>query len=79
MQALLTGYAWRFNRIFMAGECATLTTTRDDIHTVCGGPGGCRLLDVFPWLGFQPQSVYLEVDEQPIEPGTNMYWTSFLS
>ncbi len=66
------------NRVLVAGAFSTLTTTRDNIHAVRGGPGGCRLLDVFTWLGPHPQSVYLEVYEQPTEPGTNLYWASFL-
>lgn len=66
------------NRILTAGECSTLTTMRDNIHAVCGGPGGCRLLDIFTWLGPYPQSVCLEVAEHPIEPSTTMYWASFL-
>lgn len=66
------------NRVLAAGECSTLTTMRDNIHAVRGGPGGCRLLDIFTWLGLYPQSFYLEVDEHPIEPSTNIYWASFL-
>lgn len=66
------------NCIFTAGEFSTLTTTRDNVHDLRGGPGGCRLLDVFTWLGPNPQSVDLEVDEHPIEPGTNVYRASFL-
>jgi len=62
------------NRILIAGECSTLTTTCDNIHEVRGGPKGCRLLDIFTWLDPYPQSVYLEADKQPIEPGTNLYW-----
>lgn len=65
------------NCVFTAGEFLTLTTTRDNIHEVRGGPGGCRLLEIFTWLGPHPQSVYLEVDEHPIEPGANIYWASF--
>ncbi|HEV8716974.1 MAG TPA: hypothetical protein VGX03_29660 [Candidatus Binatia bacterium] len=66
------------NRVLVAGECSTLTTTRDNIHAVRGGPGGCRLLDIFTWLGLFPQSVYLEVEEHPIESGPNIYWASFI-
>lgn len=66
------------NRVFTAGECSTLTTTPDNIHEVRGGPKGCRLLDIFTWLGPYPQSVYLEADKQPIEPGTNLYWATFI-
>ncbi|MBI3799568.1 MAG: hypothetical protein HY268_21685 [Deltaproteobacteria bacterium] len=66
------------NRVLTMGACSTLTTARDNIHAVYGGPGGCRLLDLFTWLGPYPKSVYVEVDAHPIEPGTAMYWASFL-
>lgn len=66
------------NHVFKTGECSTLTTTRDNIHDVRGGPGGCRLLDIFTWLGPDPQSVDLEIDENPIEPKSKIHWASFL-
>ncbi len=51
------------------GEASTLTTTRDNIHDVRGAEGGCRLLDIFTWMGKNPRSVYMDVDETPVEPG----------
>jgi hypothetical protein len=66
------------NRIFTAGEFLTLTTRRDNIHEIYGGPGGCRLLDIFTWFGPSPQSVFIKVGECPIEPRTNIYKASFL-
>jgi predicted metal-dependent enzyme (double-stranded beta helix superfamily) len=49
------------------GEFSTLTTTRDNIHDVRAIGEGCRLLDIFTWMGPQPTSVFLEVGNVPVD------------
>lgn len=48
---------------FEPGQASTLTSVRDNIHDVRGAAGGGRVLDIFTWMGPNPGSVYLEVDE----------------
>jgi len=55
------------------GEASTLTTSRDNIHDVRGGAGGGRVLDIFTWMGPQHRSVYLDVNEIPVDREAKVY------
>lgn len=63
--------------LLRARETSTLTSRRDNIHDVRGSPGGCRLLDIFTWMGPGARSVYLDVDERPLDPEGTLFQATF--
>jgi predicted metal-dependent enzyme (double-stranded beta helix superfamily) len=64
---------------FGVSEFSTLTTTRDNIHDVRATIGGCRLLDIFTWMGPAPQSVFLEVQDIPVDANRRVHRATFRS
>jgi hypothetical protein len=64
---------------FGVSEFSTLTTTRDNIHDVRATAGGCRLLDIFTWMGPVPRSVFLEVQDIPVDASRRVHRATFRS
>ncbi len=60
-------------------DISSLTTTRDNIHHIEADRDGCRLLDIFTWVGPQPRSVYLDVDQQPVDDQRRIFRATFIS
>lgn len=59
------------------GAFSTLTSVRDNIHDVRARSSGCRLIDIFTWMGPHPKSVYLDVDQVPIDTKKKVYRAVF--
>ena len=67
------------DRQHAAGELSSLTTEHDNIHDIRAGESGCRLIDFATMLGPDPRSIYLDVDEKPLDPAGTRYAASFTS
>lgn len=56
---------------------STLTTTKRNIHDVRAGGEGCTMVDLFTWIGPNPRSMYLDVEQHPITVGSTLYRATF--
>jgi predicted metal-dependent enzyme (double-stranded beta helix superfamily) len=59
------------------GRSSVVARACDNVHHVVAGPAGARLLDVFTFFADSAHSVFMHVDEKPLDADKRIYGASW--
>jgi hypothetical protein len=65
--------------LLRTGGISTLSRLRDNIHELHAGAAGARLVDFFTMFSKDADSLYLNVEEKPVDSQRNIYRAHWLS